>query len=93
MMPFGELQTSFNFYDSPWALGHEMLHTFGYPHGDRMATMEGLVSTRYEQYRWFMADHPQLDPEAAFVAFRIAAGLDRTAPPPEPAKKGKTKKK
>jgi hypothetical protein len=97
MMPLSGLKDSFNFYDSPWALGHEMLHTFGYPHGDRMGYMEGLVSARFEQYRWFMADHPQLDPEAAFVAFRIAAGIDQSThalPPPKPAAKaGKSAKK
>jgi hypothetical protein len=88
MMPFSGLKDSFNFYDSPWALAHEMLHTFGYGHGTEMNRMSSLVEKRFDQYRWYMADHPELDPETAFDGFRIATHVDRVTNPPQPQKGG-----
>ena len=92
MMPFSGLKSSFNYYDSPWALAHEMLHTFGYGHGDKMNRMSNLVERRFDQYRWFMADHPELDPESAFVRFRVATHVDKlTAPAPQLSDEEKAK--
>jgi hypothetical protein len=70
-----------------------MIHTFGYGHGERMNKMTGLVERRFDQYRWFMADHPEHDPETAFDAFRIATRIDRPlnpAPNQAAKKKGKS---
>lgn len=93
IMPFSGLKKSFNYYDTPWALAHEMLHTFGYGHDERMNRMSSLVEKRFEQYRWYMADRPQQDPETAFVGFRVATQIPvgRLSMPAKGKKKG-TKK-
>jgi hypothetical protein len=71
-MPFYELCDSFDHYAEPWALVHEMLHTFGYGHDERMNRGTAAVSQRLEWFRWYMADHPELAPGPGFDLFRIA---------------------
>jgi hypothetical protein len=68
-MPFDQLGGNFDHYASPWALVHEVLHTFGYPHGERMSEADRAVSEKLECFRWYMADHPALDPGPAFDLF------------------------
>jgi hypothetical protein len=70
-MPFSGLCDSFDHYATPWALAHEILHTFGYQHGIVMKQTEKAVAQRLELFRWYMADHPELDPASAFASFRV----------------------
>jgi hypothetical protein len=71
-MPFYELCDSFDHYAEPWAIVHEMLHTFGYGHDERMDRGTKAVSQRLDWFRWYMADHPELDPGPGFNLFRLA---------------------
>lgn len=70
-MPFRELADSFDHYESPWALTHEILHTFGYGHGERMKRATRAVEQKLRWFRWYMADHPELAPGPAIEPFLV----------------------
>jgi hypothetical protein len=69
-MPFGQLIENFDPYATPWALPHEMLHNFGYGHGERMKAAQEATKHKLELFRWYMADHPETGPDDAFARFR-----------------------
>jgi hypothetical protein len=71
IMPFRDLAGSFDHYDHPFGLSHEMLHSFEYVHGEAMERAVDAVKRKQEQFRWYMADHPEADPDLAFVLFRV----------------------
>ena len=62
-MTLGGLRDSWGFFKYPWAIVHEMLHAFGYPHGDEMRFRHRLALERLRAYRWQLADHPEQVPE------------------------------
>jgi hypothetical protein len=57
--PFGGYDCNSDPFNEPQFLGHELLHTFGYHHGDEMTRLQQLVEFKFALYRWYMLDHPE----------------------------------
>lgn len=70
-MPFTPLVRNFGVYDVPWALPHEMLHNFGYNHGEKMNAANDATIHKLGLFQWYMADHPELTPLEALARFRV----------------------
>ena len=62
-MPISTYLDSRDWFSHPWAIRHEMLHNFGYGHTHEMNRLDRDVQERMEQFRWFVADHPEYIPE------------------------------
>jgi hypothetical protein len=58
-MPISGLHEAFDPYHYPQPIVHEMLHAFGYPHGDEMRYRHGLALKRLRAFRWYVAEHPE----------------------------------
>ncbi len=52
-----------DWYSHPWAIAHEMLHSFGYGHTHEMDRLDHDVQQRMVQFQWYIADHPSYVPE------------------------------
>lgn len=61
-MPFVGYENCMNPYEETVFMKHEMLHTFGYGHGEEMDRMEQLAGVHYRLYRWYLVDNPQAPP-------------------------------
>jgi hypothetical protein len=57
-VPFRGYEDNHDPFNEPTFVGHEMLHTFGYNHGDEMAKMQHEVEGIFADYRWYIQDHP-----------------------------------
>lgn len=60
-MPFYALAT-YDWFGAPSMLAHEVLHNFGYHHGEEMTRLEGETEALFQEFRWYMADHPEWRP-------------------------------
>ena len=56
--PFRGYEDNHDPFTEPQFVGHELLHNFGYEHGDAMAGMQAEVERLFADYRWYMQDHP-----------------------------------
>ncbi len=70
-MPLSGMVDDFSWFSHPWALSHELLHGFGYGHNPDMERTDGVIQRRFEEHRWFAADHPEFVPD--FFAKQNAA--------------------
>jgi hypothetical protein len=61
-MPFSELLDSHDWFEHPWAVTHEVLHGFGYPHGWELNRVDYIVQDMFENFRYYVADHPEYVP-------------------------------
>ncbi|MCY2953914.1 MAG: hypothetical protein NTU53_18385 [Planctomycetota bacterium] len=61
-MPISGLHESSGSYHYPWAIVHEMLHAFRYPHGDEMRYRHRLAMERLRAFCWYVADRPESVP-------------------------------
>lgn len=52
-----------DWYTHPWAIAHEMLHSFGYGHTHEMDRLDRDVQRRMSRFQWDVADHPAYVPE------------------------------
>jgi hypothetical protein len=57
-VPFRGYETNRDPFTEPQFTGHELLHTFGYNHGDEMTAMQKRVEAKFADYRWYVIDHP-----------------------------------
>jgi hypothetical protein len=57
-LPFRGYEDNHDPFPEPWFVGHEMLHTFGYNHGDEMARMQRTVEANFADHKWRMVDKP-----------------------------------
>ncbi len=57
-MPVRAMTEVWDDYDLPWALTHEMLHAFGYPHGPELDRVDGGAKALFTRWRWRMEDDP-----------------------------------
>ncbi|MCA9023187.1 MAG: hypothetical protein KDA74_23725, partial [Planctomycetaceae bacterium] len=62
-MPLSGMVGDFNWFSHPWAISHELLHGFGYGHDDDMNRTDAVIQRRFQEYKWFVADHPDFVPE------------------------------
>ncbi len=62
-MPISGYLNCRDWFNHPWALAHEMLHTFGYGHTHEMDRLDREIQERMEYFRWQVADHPEYLPE------------------------------
>lgn len=62
-MPISDYFDSRDWFGHTWAITHEMLHNFGYGHTHEMDRLDRDVQERMEQFRWYVADHPEYIPE------------------------------
>jgi hypothetical protein len=58
-MPFDGYLRTLDWYSHPWAIAHEMLHTFGVGHSHEMDRLDRAVQEYMEYQRWYAADHPE----------------------------------
>jgi hypothetical protein len=77
-MPFDNFLHCQDWYGNPGAIVHEMLHNAGYGHRNEMNRVDRLVQHEMEQFRWYMADHPDYVPEE--LRGHPASVRQRTAP-------------
>ncbi|MEA2711050.1 MAG: hypothetical protein QOF78_3651 [Phycisphaerales bacterium] len=57
-LPFRGYEDNHDPFSEPWFVGHEMLHTFGYHHGDEMSRLQKLVEANFADHKWRMVDKP-----------------------------------
>jgi hypothetical protein len=57
-VPFRGYEDNHDLFNEPTFVGHEMLQTFGYNHGEEMAKMQHEVEGMFADYRWYVQDHP-----------------------------------
>ncbi len=81
-LPFRGYEKSDSPFNVPQFVVHEMLHTFGYNHGDEMRHLQQLVKSECSHYRWYIVDHPEVAP-------MIVQGLRADAVEKKPAVKKK----
>jgi hypothetical protein len=62
IMVLGGLHDEKGLYDYPWALMHELLHAFGYPHGREMSLCHRPATERLRAFQWYVVDHPEYVP-------------------------------
>ena len=62
-MPFSTYLDCRDWFSHPWAIAHEMLHSFGYGHTHEMDRLDRDVQERMDQFRWYASDHPEYVPE------------------------------
>jgi hypothetical protein len=62
-MSFGSYLNCLDWYTHPWAIAHEMLHSFGYGHNHEMNRLDWAIQERMEQFQGWVADHPEYVPE------------------------------
>jgi len=62
-MPLSGMVGEYNWFNHPWAISHELLHGFGYGHDDDMNRTDRVVQRRFQEHKWFVADHPNYVPE------------------------------
>jgi len=62
-MPLAKYLASQDWFSTPWALGHEMLHTFGYGHSREMDRLSQDVDDQMARFQTHVADHPEYVPE------------------------------
>lgn len=58
-LPFRGYEQNDDPFSEPWFLGHELLHTFGYHHGDEMSHLQKLAEFQFRRYRWYVVDNPR----------------------------------
>ena len=62
-MPFSTYLGCRDWFSHPWAIAHEMLHSFNYGHTHEMDRLDHDVQERMTQFQWYVADHPEYVPE------------------------------
>jgi hypothetical protein len=62
-MPLTQYFACQDWFSPPWALGHEMLHNFGYGHSREMDRLSQDVDDQMAQFQTHVADHPEYVPE------------------------------
>jgi hypothetical protein len=62
-MAFDTYLNCLDWYTHPWAIAHEMLHSFGYGHNHEMNRLDWAVQERMEQFQWHVSDNPDHVPE------------------------------
>ena len=56
-MPIQALDT-WDYFEFPWALPHEMLHNFGYDHSPAMYRLQEMAGGMFNGLRWTAVDNP-----------------------------------
>lgn len=59
-LPFQGYERNEDPFNEPWFMGHELLHTFGYGHGDEMTQLQKRVEFEFSRFRWYMVDNPRV---------------------------------
>jgi hypothetical protein len=59
-LPFRGYEENHDPFSHPWFMIHEMLHNFGYHHGDEMGRLQNEGQFLFEVYRWHLIDNPGL---------------------------------
>ena len=57
-MPIIGMSESFDWTSFPWALAHESLHAFGYPHGDELDRIDRGAQREFSRQTWRIEDDP-----------------------------------
>lgn len=58
-LPFRGYENNHDPFNEPWFLGHELLHTFGYHHGNEMTQLQKIAEFQFARYRWHVVDNPR----------------------------------
>lgn len=66
-MPFPAYERCNDPFVAPWASAHELMHTFGYNHGEEMRSAVDPSGSLFTRYRWHIVDHPEAVPLIAAV--------------------------
>jgi hypothetical protein len=62
-MPIAGMTEDFDWFSFPWALAHESLHGFGYPHGPELDRIDRAVIARFNHLAWKAEFDPEFVPE------------------------------
>ena len=62
-MPLTRYLACQDWFSPSWALGHEMLHTFGLGHSREMDRLSQNVDDQMAEFQAYVADHPEYVPE------------------------------
>jgi len=66
-MPFGRIISTRDWFASVFHLEHELLHNFGFHHGEAMSQTQKVVMETFRQYVWVEEDDPSWTPEPFFI--------------------------
>ncbi len=56
-----------SFYGSDWGPAHELMHSWGYSHGNRHNDVIKIVRDHYKNHHIFLADHPEYEMAAVTI--------------------------
>ncbi len=65
-MPFLRYRQCFDAFGHTNFLTHEVLHTYGYAHGDVMRAAQREGERRFREFRWHVADQPNFVPDGGW---------------------------
>lgn len=65
-MPITTYLGCLDWFNHPWAIAHEMLHSFGYGHTHEMDRLDRSVQQQMAEFQCYVADHPEYMPQEEF---------------------------